>query len=333
MAFEKSVLVPLGGDETFALITEPARLRRWQAVTARVDLRAGGSWRWTVIPGNSAAGTVTELEPGRRVVFSWGWEGSAELPPGASTVTITLEPGDGGTTVRLVHDGLAGEQAASHAEGWDHYLARLAAAGASGDAGPDSWIDGLQDLTRLQAAAGALATCQRVLRGAASAGDPQVLSCPGLTVTGLAGHLLSSVTYLGGAAGAQLPDPASGPGLTPETAEARIADAAQAALEAWDRRGLDGTVTTGGFEMPAPMAVGILGIEFLVHAWDFAQATGQQVTAPDQVTRHIMDAAQQIITPQSRGGGQFADPTAAGPDAGLLDRLIAFTGRAVHARP
>jgi len=83
MAFEKSVLVPLNADDTFALITEPDRLRRWQVITARVDLRAGGDYRWTIVPGHSAAGTYTEVEPGRRVVFSWGWEGSADLPPGA----------------------------------------------------------------------------------------------------------------------------------------------------------------------------------------------------------------------------------------------------------
>ena len=29
MPFEKSVLVPLNADETFALITQPDRLRRW----------------------------------------------------------------------------------------------------------------------------------------------------------------------------------------------------------------------------------------------------------------------------------------------------------------
>ena len=140
MPFEKSVLVPLNADETFALITEPDRLRRWQVVTARVDLRAGGDYRWTIVPGNSAAGTFTEVEPGRRVVFTWGWEGSADLPPGASTVTITLEPADGGTLVRLVHEGLTAEQAASHGEGWNHYLGRLVKAAATdGDAGADEW--------------------------------------------------------------------------------------------------------------------------------------------------------------------------------------------------
>jgi len=45
------------------------------------------------------AGTFTEVEPGRRVVFTWGREGSADLPPGASTVIITLEPPAGGTLV------------------------------------------------------------------------------------------------------------------------------------------------------------------------------------------------------------------------------------------
>lgn len=51
MLFEESVFVPLNADETFALITEPDRLRRWQAITARVDLRAGGDY-----PGRLSAG-------------------------------------------------------------------------------------------------------------------------------------------------------------------------------------------------------------------------------------------------------------------------------------
>ena len=111
MTAEVSVLVPLAPEETFALLTEPERLRRWQAVTARVELRAGGEYRWTIVPGHTAAGTVEELEPGRRLVLSFGWEESDDLAPGASTVTITLEPAEGGTRVHLVHSGLTAEQA------------------------------------------------------------------------------------------------------------------------------------------------------------------------------------------------------------------------------
>ena len=35
MPCQKSVLVPRSADETFALITQPDRLRRWQVITAR----------------------------------------------------------------------------------------------------------------------------------------------------------------------------------------------------------------------------------------------------------------------------------------------------------
>jgi uncharacterized protein (TIGR03086 family) len=324
MAFEKSVLVPLNADDTFALITEPDRLRRWQVISARVDLRAGGDYRWTIIPGHSASGTITEVEPGRRVVFTWGWEGSSDLPPGASTVTITLEPADGGTLVRLVHEGLTGEQADSHAVGWIHYLGRLVRAAAEGDAGPDEW--GIPaELDPLTSAEATLAVCQLVLRGVVAADYHQPTVCTEFDVTQLAEHLIGSVTFLGGAAGAKAVQ-ADG-----STLEARLAAPAQAMLEAWTVRGLDGTVKLGPNEMPAGLVLGIGSVEFLVHAWDFAQATGQQLTVSDGLSQFVLDLTSQLITPEGRAGGSFADPVEAGPDAGLLGRLIAFTGRAVSS--
>jgi uncharacterized protein (TIGR03086 family) len=326
MPFEKSVLVPLSADETFALITEPDRLRRWQTITARVDLRAGGDYRWTIIPGHSARGTFTEVEPGRRVVFTWGWEGDADLPPGASTVTITLEPSADGTIVRLVHDGLTDEQAASHAEGWTHYLGRLVEAGTRGDAGADDWAAAPQDLDAIKAAEATLAICQLVLRGVAEADDGRATVCPEFSVAQLTDHLIGSVWFLGGAAGAEFP-----PAAAATTLEARVAAAAQPALEAWNLRGLDGAVKLGSNEMPAAAALGIGSIELLVHAWDFAQATGQQVRVPEGLSTHVLEVAGQIITPEVRGGGGFADAVPTGPDANVMDRLIAFTGRHVPA--
>jgi uncharacterized protein (TIGR03086 family) len=319
MPFEKSVLVPLGADETFALITEPDRLRRWQAVTARVDLRAGGNYRWTIIPGHSAAGTFIEVEPGRHVVFIWGWEGIDEV----STVTITLEPSAGGTMVRLVHEGLTAEQETSHAEGWNHYLGRLVEAAAHGDAGPDEWGAAPPELDAITSAEATLAICQRVLRGvpADDYGRPTV--CPDFTVAQLAEHLIGSVTALGRAASADFPD------VTVTALEPRLAGAAQPALEAWNARGLDGAVKLGPSELPATSAAGILSIEFLVHAWDFAQATGQQVTVSDSLAEHVLGIARTVITPEGRRRGAFADALPTGPDDNTMDRLIAYTGRAV----
>src|SRR3954453_2064903 len=97
MTFRTPVTRPGSPRAAFALIPRPERLRRWQTVSAYVDLRAGGGYRWTVTPAHVAAGTYREVEPGRRGVFGWGWEGNEELPPDASVVTVTIEPGDEGS--------------------------------------------------------------------------------------------------------------------------------------------------------------------------------------------------------------------------------------------
>ena len=321
MLAEKSVLLPVSTDEAFALITQPDRLRRWQTVTARVDLRAGGGYRWTVVPGHVARGTFVEVEPGRRIVFGWGWEGSPDLGPDASTVTITVEPSGSGTLVRLVHDGLSEEQVASHQEGWTHYFERLERAAATGDAGPDEWAAAPAELDQLTSADATLAVCQNVLRGFTDDDLSRPTPCTEFTVGRLADHLVGSLVGLAAMAGAE-----AAPAPTGDV-ESQVAFVAQQALEAWAERGLEGTVKLGGNDMPASMAAGILSLELLIHAWDFAVATGQQVTVSDEVVGYVLGLAEQVISPQAREGGSFAAAVEVGPDAHLLERLIAFSGR------
>jgi uncharacterized protein (TIGR03086 family) len=110
--------------------------------------------------------------------------------------------------------------------------------------------------------------------------------------------------------------------------EAQLAKAGQAAMEAWNARSADSKAKAGPSELPAAVALGILSIEFLVHAWDFAQATGQQIVVSEELSAHVLDAAHSIITPAGRATVGFADPVEPAPDAHALDRLIAFTGRA-----
>jgi uncharacterized protein (TIGR03086 family) len=322
MLAEKTVLLPVSTDEAFALITEPDRLRRWKTVSARVDLRVGGEYRYTVVPGHVAAGTYREVDPGRRIVFGWGWEGSADLAPDASTVTITLEPAEGGTLVRLVHDGLTDDQVVSHLEGWNHFFARLGRAASTGDAGSDEWAAAPADLNPLSSADATLAVCQNVLRGIGEDELDLPTPCSEFTVGQLTDHLVGSMVSLGGMAGATVTQSVAG------TLESRVAFVAQQALEAWHKRGLEGTVQQGEHDMPALVAANILSVELLVHAWDFAVACGQQVNVSDQVSHHVLDLAHQIISPQSRLGGSFAEAIDVGPDVDILDRLIAFTGRA-----
>ncbi len=321
MTFDKSVVVPLDPEATFALITQPERLRRWMTVAARVELRPAGDYRWTVTPGHTAAGTVVDVEPGKRVVFSWGWE-DGDPAPGGSTVTVTLTPVDAGTEVRLVHDGLNGEQAAHHAVGWNHFLDRLVAAGRDGDAGPDEWAAAPDPLNELVCAEATLAVLQGVLRDLDSTDLTKQTVCTEYTVAQLADHVMGSITTLGGCAGARMPKRDQDAPL-----EVQVADAAQAALEAWRRRGLEGTVELGTQQVPAALPVNVLSLEFLVHAWDFARATGRDVVVSESVADYALELAGMVITPEARGFAGFAEAVDTGPDARVLDRLIAFTGR------
>ncbi|HEX6332042.1 MAG TPA: SRPBCC domain-containing protein, partial [Actinomycetota bacterium] len=75
-------------------------LKRWIADDAEVDPTPGGRVRWTHENGATMVGRFVELEPPRRLVFTYGWEGNLMgLPPEASTVEIELEEREGTTTL------------------------------------------------------------------------------------------------------------------------------------------------------------------------------------------------------------------------------------------
>jgi uncharacterized protein YndB with AHSA1/START domain len=86
-----------------------------------------------------ARGTYLEVVPYSRIVFTWGWDGDTYgMPPGSSTVEVTLTPDGDGTHVRLVHRGLkTHDSREQHTRGWQMYLTRLAVAATGGDPGPD----------------------------------------------------------------------------------------------------------------------------------------------------------------------------------------------------
>ncbi len=326
MKFDKTIHLPVSPDEAFALVTDPERLRRWQTVAARVDLRVGGEYRWTVTPGHHAAGTFQEIEPGKRVVFTWGWETGMDLPPGSSTVTITLEPDENGTSLRLEHEGLTDEQAAAHAEGWNHYLDRLTAETSfAAGAGPDDWAAAPDPIDHFSAADASLAVLLHVLRNITSEDYGKSTPCQDFNIGQLLDHLAGSLKSVGTALGADLTD------RSDATPEVRIAGLAQPTLEAFTHRGAEGTIDMGFAELPATVVAGIVNLELLVHAWDFAKATGQEIQVSDVVSDHVTRLAEETISDQVRASGSFAAAQPVAETAGSLERLVAFTGRSVSA--
>ena len=129
----------------FRFFTDAELLRRWLCRHAELDPRPGGAFTLNVTGTHITRGEFRELEPGRRLVFTWLFD--HVQPPIPTTVEVTLTPVGRGTHVRLRHYGLAHRTLRDrHAGGWEHYLPRLAAAASGADPGPDAWrTDGAGD--------------------------------------------------------------------------------------------------------------------------------------------------------------------------------------------
>jgi uncharacterized protein YndB with AHSA1/START domain len=129
-------------ETVFAFLTDPEKLVRWKGRHATIDARPGGLYRVDIDGRHIARGAYVEVVANRRVVFTWGWEDEGNpVPPGSSTVEITLRPDGDGTILRLVHRGLPGPARRPHAQGWAHYLDRLVVAASGRDPGRDAWED------------------------------------------------------------------------------------------------------------------------------------------------------------------------------------------------
>jgi uncharacterized protein YndB with AHSA1/START domain len=122
----------------FSFFSDVGRWLRWQGVEAVIELEPGGVFRMNVRGDGFASGIVLEVEPARRLVFTWGWEvESLGVPPGSTVVEIELEPDGDGTLLRLTHRGLPPTAVDAHREGWEHYTGRLVIAAEGGDPGAD----------------------------------------------------------------------------------------------------------------------------------------------------------------------------------------------------
>ncbi len=137
----REVRIEARPETVFEFFTDPEKLVRWLCDEATVDPRPGGI-NCQTHPGDEdnpdgpyrMRGRFVELSPPTRVVFTWGYE-NAEIgvPPGSSTVEVTLAPDGEGTLLRLVHRDLPESRRAQHAGGWEKMLDRLANAVAGGN--------------------------------------------------------------------------------------------------------------------------------------------------------------------------------------------------------
>jgi uncharacterized protein YndB with AHSA1/START domain len=137
-AVSSEVEVRAARERVYEMFTDPAKLARWIGIRALLEPHPGGVFRFELMPGEFCSGRYLELDPPRRVVFTWGWEsGALPVEPGSTTVEVNLEERAGVTLVRLRHSGLSAPMRPFHADGWRRFLSRLAAVAEGRDPGPD----------------------------------------------------------------------------------------------------------------------------------------------------------------------------------------------------
>jgi uncharacterized protein (TIGR03086 family) len=165
-----------------------------------------------------------------------------------------------------------------------------------------------------------LAACRSVLGRLIVDDLARPSPCAEYTVGEVGEHVVRSMVLLASVAGGAVDMPAAG------LLDERVAVTAEAALAAWRRRGLSGSVAVGRSTLPASLAVEIIPMELLVHGWDMARATGSEIEVPAEVASHVLGCARSLVTPDKRGRS-FAAEVPAWSSATVLERLIAFTGR------
>jgi uncharacterized protein YndB with AHSA1/START domain len=133
---ERRVAVP--PEAVWQYLTDGDLWRRWQGAAVTIEAQPGGAFTMRMGDGREAAGRIVDVQPNRRLTFTWGWTDEPDtLPPGSTTVEIELVADGDGTVIRLTHRGLPPSAAPMHEAGWRHYVPRLAELATGGDPGPD----------------------------------------------------------------------------------------------------------------------------------------------------------------------------------------------------
>ena len=125
-SLQRTIAIQAPPETVFRFFTDSERWARWWGTGSSIEARPGGRMFIRHPNGVEVSGEVLAVESPRRIVFTYGYESGKPIPPGASRVTMVLEPTTNGTALNLTHE--FGDVAARdlHAQGWRFQLSLFA---------------------------------------------------------------------------------------------------------------------------------------------------------------------------------------------------------------
>jgi uncharacterized protein YndB with AHSA1/START domain len=155
----RTVEIQATPETVFRFFTDSARWAAWWGPGSTIDARSGGKVYIRHPNGVETLGEVLELHPPHEIAFTYGFAGGHPIAPGASRVTIRLEPIDTGTRLHLLHEFAEAAPHDAHIQGWRFQLSLFAnavanevyaGAGDAVDAWYAAWLEA-DDTARLDA--------------------------------------------------------------------------------------------------------------------------------------------------------------------------------------
>jgi uncharacterized protein YndB with AHSA1/START domain len=123
---ERTVSIQASPEAVFRFFTDSSRWATWWGPGSTIEARPGGRMYIRHPNGIETVGEVLEVAAPERIVFTYGYASGKPIPPGASRVTIHLEPEAGGTRVRLDHEFAEASDRDPHIQGWRFQLSVFA---------------------------------------------------------------------------------------------------------------------------------------------------------------------------------------------------------------
>jgi uncharacterized protein YndB with AHSA1/START domain len=120
---DRAVVIQAAPETVFRFFTDSPRWASWWGPGSTIDARPGGRVYIRHPNGIETLGEVQEILNPERIVFTFGFPSGKPMPPEGSLVTIRLEPHEGGTLLRVMHQFAEESPRDEFVQGWRFQLA------------------------------------------------------------------------------------------------------------------------------------------------------------------------------------------------------------------